>query len=189
LGGTTVSFDVPSAGISVPGYMYYVSSGQIDLWVPRELENQSSAQVKVTVDQSVFGNVVTVPLANYTPSLFQYCAGIVVAQDQNYQLISSSNPVARGQVAILYANGLGPVTNPPASGDPALAMPLSQTTAPPVVNIGGQSANVIFSGLTPGTAGLYQIDVSIPSNLTPGSQSVTVAIGGQTSKALSISVR
>jgi len=42
-----VSFDIPSAGISAPRYVYYVSSGQINLWVPLELENQSSAQVKV----------------------------------------------------------------------------------------------------------------------------------------------
>ncbi len=189
LDGVTVSFDVPSAGLSVPGYMYFVSPGQIDLWVPRELQNQSSAQVKVTVDEGVFGNVVTVPLANYAPSLFQYGAGIVVAQDQNYQLISTTNPVARGQVSVLYANGLGPVTNPPASGDPALASPLSTTTTTPQVTIGGQPANVVFSGLTPGTAGLYQIDVTIPAGLTPGAQPIAVSIGGQTSKTLSISVK
>jgi uncharacterized protein (TIGR03437 family) len=189
LDGTTVSFDVPSAGLSVPGYMYFVSPGQIDLWVPRELQNQISAKVKVTVDEGLFGNVVTIPLANYAPSLFQYGSGIVVAQDQNYQLISSNNPVARGQAAILYANGLGPVTNPPASGDAALANPLSQTTVLPQVTIGGQSASVTFSGLTPGTAGLYQIDVVVPSGLAPGSQAIVVSIGGQTSKALSISVK
>ena len=40
LDGTTVSFDVPSKGISVPGYIYYVSAngGQIDVWVPWELK-------------------------------------------------------------------------------------------------------------------------------------------------------
>ncbi len=189
LDGTTVSFDVPSAGLSVPGYMYFVSPGQIDLWVPRELQNQTSAQVKVTVDEGIFGNVVTVPLANYAPSFFQYGSGIVVAQDQNYQLISTTNPVARGQVAVLYANGLGPVTNPPASGDVALASPLSTTTTTPQVTIGGQAANVVFSGLTPGTAGLYQIDVTIPAGLTAGTQSIALSIGGQASKTLSISVK
>ena len=186
---TTVSFDVPSAGLSVPGYMYFVSPGQIDLWVPWELQNQSSAQVKVTVDEALFGNVVTIPLSNYAPSLFQYGASLVIAQDQNYQLITSSNPVPGGGVATLYANGLGPVTNPPASGDPALVNPLSRTTTMPVVMIGGQPAQVIFSGLSPGSAGLYQIDVTIPSGLTPGSQPLTVAIGGQTSKSVNIFVK
>jgi uncharacterized protein (TIGR03437 family) len=81
------------------------------------------------------------------------------------------------------------VTNPPASGDPALASPLSTTTTLPQVTIGGQQANVVFSGLTPGTAGLYQIDVTIPSGLTPGAQLITVSIGGQTSKTLTISVK
>ena len=68
LDGTTVSFDVPSKGISVPGYVYYVNSGQIDVWVPWELEGQSSVQVKVTVDEILYGNVVTLPISNYAPA-------------------------------------------------------------------------------------------------------------------------
>jgi uncharacterized protein (TIGR03437 family) len=89
----------------------------------------------------------------------------------------------------LYANGLGPVTNPPASGSPASANPLSQTTgAPPVVTIGGQQVTPSFSGLAPGYPGLYQLNVTVPAGLT-GNQNVTVSIGGQTSPVVVLPVK
>jgi minor extracellular serine protease Vpr len=187
--GVIVTFDVPSAGISVPGHLTYVSPTQINLQAPWELQGQSSVQIKVAVGYNSNSNVVTVPVSNYSPAFFQY-SGNVIAQDANYKLIGPSNPVQRGGVAVLYMNGLGPVTNQPASGDPAPSYPnLAQTTTTPVVMIGGQQASVSFSGLTPTIAGLYQINVTIPSNLTPGPQPITVAIGGQTTSTSSIVVK
>jgi minor extracellular serine protease Vpr len=186
LDNVTVSFDVPSAGISVPGYVYFVSPTVVSVWVPRELQGQPSAQVKVTVDEGVFGNVVTVPLSDYAPQLFQNPPGIAAAFDQNGNLITSSNPVARGQAAVFYGNGLGPVTNPPPSGDPAVS---SMTTTQPVVKIGARQAQVLFSGLAPGFAGEYQINVVVPTGLTPGTQAVTLEIGGQVSQSANITVK
>jgi adhesin/invasin len=58
-----------------------------------------------------------------------------------------------------------------------------------VVTIGGQPADVSFSGLAPGFAGLYQINVTAPSNLSPGTHPISVAIGGRTSKLSGISVQ
>jgi uncharacterized protein (TIGR03437 family) len=54
--------------------------------------------------------------------------------------------------------------------------------------IGNQPAQVVFSGLTPTAIGLYQIDVYVPTGLTPGMQPVTVSIGGQTSPVSNIPV-
>jgi uncharacterized protein (TIGR03437 family) len=186
--GTTVSFDVPSAGISVPGYLTFASSGQVNVQVPWELAGQSSVQVKVSVDDGgLLGNVVTVPLAQYTPSFF-VGNGTIAAQDATtYANILTNNPAHSGESLVLYANGLGPVTNPPASGSPASASPLS-TTPTPVVMIGGQQATVSFSGLAPGFPGLYQVNVTVPPGLT-GNQQVTISIGGQTSPAVTLPVR
>jgi minor extracellular serine protease Vpr len=176
-----VSFDVPSAGISVPGRIVYVSPGQVVLQVPWELQGQTSAQVKVTIDFS-YGNVVTMPIAGYAPAFFQV-AGVVAATDPGGKVITNANPAVRGQTISLYANGLGPVNNQPPSGEPAPSSPLATTTTTPAVTIGGQSAPVVFSGLTPGLPGLYQINATVPASLTVGNQPIQVQIGNQTSKA------
>jgi minor extracellular serine protease Vpr len=171
----TVSFDVPSAGLSLPGHMIFVSPNQVNVQVPWELEGQTSAQVKVTVGDGFgvsYGNVVTIPLASYAPALFDISEG-----------------AQRGQEIQLYANGLGPVNNQPASGEPATAAPLSTCKSTPEVNIGGESVSVDSCGLTAGHAGLYRVNVVVPSGLTPGPHPVTVSVGGVTSKASAIQIR
>ncbi len=185
-----VSFDVPSAGISVPGHLSYASPNQINVQVPWELAGQKTAQMKVTVDFT-YGNVFTVPVALSSPAFFEIAPGEVAAEDLSYTVITPSHPAVHGNVVTLYANGLGPVSNQPASGDPSPGAPsLAQTTTTPVVMFGTTPAtSVLFSGLTPGIAGLYQINVTVPSTLAPGNYPLTVAIGGVTSKASGIQVQ
>jgi uncharacterized protein (TIGR03437 family) len=186
----SVSFDV--SGATYPGYPYFVSPGQVNLIVPWELEGQTSAQVKLSIDAQyaaeLFSNVITVPIANYAPAFFVSC-GAACALDSNYSLITTSNPAKRGQYISLFANSLGPVTNPPGDGVPASASPLSWTTTTPVVTIGGASANVIFSGLAPGYQGLYQINVQVPQSANTGSVPISLQIGGATTPAASIPVQ
>ena len=184
----SVSFDVPNA--TYAGYPYYVAAGQypqINLVVPWELEGQTSAQVKVLYDGDLYSNVVTVPLANYAPAFFVSCNG-VCALDTSYHVISSSNPAKRGQYVFLYANGLGPVSNPPGDGVPApLTGPLSSTTTTPVVTIGGAvvpALDVQFSGLAPGYPALYQVNVVVPqSSQTGNGVPISLQIGGATTPA------
>jgi uncharacterized protein (TIGR03437 family) len=188
--GVTVSFDAPATGslpaISVPGYVYFVSTGQVNVYAPWELEGYPSAQVKLTYAGSIRSNVVTVPVSNYTPAFLMYGSGSVLiadARDNNTgALITTTSPAAAGEVLQLYCNGLGPVSNQPASGDPAPGSPnLAQTTTPVTVSIGGKSAPVIFAGLTPPFVGLYLVDVTVPSGLTSGNQPITVSVAGKTS--------
>jgi uncharacterized protein (TIGR03437 family) len=181
-----VSFD--TGGLSVPGHLTYVSPSQVNVQVPWELEGQTFAQVKVTINYS-YGNVVAVPIASFAPAFFEGSAGVVAALDLNYQVIGASNPAVRGQSISLFANGLGPVTNTPASGDPASSTLLSKTTSAPTVTIGGVSAPVLFSGLAPGFAGLYQMNVTVPASIGAGPQTVTLSIGGQVAKASRITVQ
>ncbi len=183
----TVSFDVPSAGISVAGHPTYVSPGQVNLQIPWELQGQSSVQVKVTLNGDLIGNVVTVPLANAAPSFFEYNGTTIAALNTSYQLITTGNPAQRGQTVLLYANGLGAVANPPASGTPAGSN--STTIATPTVSIGGQNAQVTFSGLAPTLPGLYQLNATVPTGISAGVQNVTVSIGGATSPVGTIAVQ
>jgi len=176
LDSVLVSFDVPSAKISVPGHLIYVSESQVNAQVPWELQGQSAAQVKVTMSSPnggyAYGNLYTLPLAAYAPAFFGQPA--------------AAQP---GETISLWANGLGPVTNQPVSGDPATAIPLAKTIAPVTAAIGGVNAAVSFSGLAPGFAGLYQINVTVPAALSPGTYPITITIGSRTSEASTIAVQ
>jgi uncharacterized protein (TIGR03437 family) len=192
---TTVSFDAAASGslpaISVPGYVEYVSTGQVNVFVPWELTGYPSVQVKEIYAGSVpiFSNVLTVPLNTYTPAFLSYYPGSVFIADAidgtcpKPYIIGSSCPAVAGHLVEFYANGLGPTSNQPASGSPASSDPnnLAQTTTTPVVMIGGKQAQVQFAGLAPGFVGLYQVNAYIPSGLASGNQPITIAIGGVTS--------
>jgi minor extracellular serine protease Vpr len=185
--GVTVSFDVPSAKLSVPGYLTYVSPGQVNVQVPWELQGQTSAQVKVTLYGYSWGNVVTVPLADTAPAFIED-SGIAVALDGNNAIVTAANPVKRGQLVQLYMNGLGPVTGGPASGEFASAAPLATTKTTPQVTIGGQPATVQFSGLTPGLPGLYQVNVFVPTGISAGTVPISLTIAGATTRASTLPV-
>ncbi|MDQ6700033.1 MAG: S8 family serine peptidase [Acidobacteriota bacterium] len=183
--GVSVSFDVPSAGISVPGRISYASDTQINVQIPWELRGQSSASMKVTID-GISSALYTVPLSDYSPALFEFTdAGsgqLIAAAVQGPQIITSARPAQRGQVVSLYANGLGPVNNQPASGEPSPAQPLADSRVLPTVTIGGRQAPVSFSGLAPGFVGLYQLNVTVPADASAGLQPVVVTVNGIDSK-------
>lgn len=184
---TAVSFDVPGANppISVPGRLYYISAGQVGLQVPWELQGQSSAQMKVYINYSN-GNVVTIPLSNVAPALFTVGTDAAATNDKG--VITAANPAARNSVITLYANGMGPVDNTPVSGEPTPLSPLARTTVLPSVKIGGQDAQVFFSGLAPGAIGLYQINVGVPPGIAAGSQPVSVTVAGATARTTTIPI-
>ena len=187
--GVTVSFDVPSAKISVPGHLTYVSPTQINVQAPWELQGQTSAQVKVTLYGYSYGNVVTVALADTAPQFFDIGGGIVAALDGNNVAVTAANPVKRGQVVQLYMNGLGPVTNGPASGEFASTTALTYTKAQDTaVTIGGQTAQVLFTGLAPSFPGLYQVNAIVPTGISAGTVPISLTIAGVTTNALTLPV-
>jgi uncharacterized protein (TIGR03437 family) len=187
--GVTVSFDVPSAKISVPGHLTFVSPGQVNVQVPWELQGQTSAQVKVTLYGYSYGNVVSVPLADTVPAFFDIGGGIAAARDGNGAVVTAGNPVKRGQVVSLFMNGLGPVTNGPASGEFASSTALTYTKAQDtVVTIGGQTAQVLFTGLAPSFPGLYQVNAIVPAGISAGTVPISLTIAGATTKALTLPV-
>jgi minor extracellular serine protease Vpr len=186
-----VSFDAP--GLSLPGRLYYASDKQIDVQVPWELAGATSVKMKVTIDQSA-GNVVTVPVLTAAPAIFSYTDSaangmVAAALDENYQLIGTANAVARGHIAQIYANALGPVTDTPADGYAASSNPLSHTKLSVTATVGGQPATVQFSGLAPGFAGLYQVNLVVPQSVATGLQPVILSVNGVNSPAVNLQVK
>ena len=186
LGDVSVSFDTPT--LSLPGRVYYVSAGQVNVQVPWELAGQTSVQIKVSIDQAS-GTVVTVPVASVSPAAFVYGQNQAAALDENGLLVGTANPVRRGHIISFFANALGTVSNQPATGEPAPSTPLAQTTATPTVTVGGVLAAVQFSGLAPGFTGLYQVNVVVPANAPTGSDAVSLTLGGVTAPAFQIAVQ
>lgn len=193
LGGTRVELN----GIAAP--LIFVSPTQINFQIPWQLAGQTQVSVVVTVD-GVASNAQTVNLSSFSPGLFALTqtgtgqGAILIAGTAAIAAPSGSfpgaRPVRRGESISTFCTGLGPVTNPPASGAPASAELLSATTTTPSVTIGGLPARVSFSGLAPGFVGLYQVNAEVPLSAPIGdSVSVALTIGGAVSNTVTIAVQ
>lgn len=85
-----------------------------------------------------------------------------------------TRPVRIGEPLIILATGLGPLTGPPMeSGNNSLdengAFVQRDTAVAPRVFVGGQEAQVAFSGASPEFVGVYQVNiVAVPQGVVPG---------------------
>jgi uncharacterized protein (TIGR03437 family) len=176
LGGVSLQF---GSGLSAP--LFAVSSQQVNFQVPWELAGQSQASISAMVDGqvSVTQTMLLTPLLPGIFSMNGQGTGQGAILDASYRLVDSSNPATAGATVIqIYCTGLGAVTNQPPSGSPPLSDQLSETTATPMVTIGGAQAQVLFSGLAPGTVGEYQVDALVPAGSAKGAAvPVVIAFG------------
>jgi uncharacterized protein (TIGR03437 family) len=185
LSQVSVSFD--GAGMSLPGRLYSVSPGQVDVQIPWEFQGQSSVEIKVSLAVTpLYGKTLVIPLASYSPGIFE-SNGIAMAVDATGAPITTDHPAQPGKPIQLFVNGLGAVANQPASGEPATD-DSSVTAAVPTVTIGGASVQVASAALVPGKVGLYQITLTVPADAAAGNQKVVVSIGGVDSKPSTIPV-
>lgn len=191
LGGS--SFQI--AGRTVP--LLFVSPNQVNLQIPWELAGVQQTSIVATVGGQVSG-LQTVSLAAFAPGIFtlnQQGTGqgavliaptAVLAGPQG----SGSRPVGKGEYISIFCTGLGAVSNQPATGSAAQADPLSRTTTTPTVTIGGRAALVTYSGLAPGFAGLYQVNVQVPMEAPlGGAVPVALTIGEIVSNTVTIAVQ
>lgn len=188
MAGISVSFTSLDGTLSLPGRLWFVSPTQINVQIPWELAGQTSAQVVVSIGE-IASAAYTTPMASYLPEMFQYGNHLAIAQDTNYQLVSSGNPARRGGAIMIYANGLGPVSHTPPSGEASPGPPLAETLVRPTVTIDGVDAPVLFSGLSPGSIALYQVNVAVPQGARPGLRRVVISQNGVQSQTASLPVQ
>jgi uncharacterized protein (TIGR03437 family) len=147
--------------------------------VPYELAGQPTANVSVSFNGSVSAQF-TQPVAPTAPHFFTksyQAAGQIAALNSDYSVNSSTNPAPAGSVVVLYGTGEG-VTSPPGIDGSIVGSNLTQPLANVTVTIGGQPANVLYAGGSPGLIeGLLQINVRIPAGTPAGNAPVTLVIG------------
>jgi uncharacterized protein (TIGR03437 family) len=177
--------------------LYYVSPGQINFQIPYSV---ATGNVNIRVYQGVRVTSANVTIAAVSPALFsinQQGSGQGSIRIANSAAVAcpvgsiagvDCQPAKRGGFIEVYGTGMGAVT--PAAPTGNVPISLSSTRLTPTAMVGGLPANVIFSGLNPGAAGLYQINVQIPAGVTPGDAvPVSIMIGGVTSNTVTVAVQ
>jgi uncharacterized protein (TIGR03437 family) len=181
LGNVTVT----ACGQNIP--LFSVFPGQINAQLPFECPTAGATPLTVVAGGQTSA-AYSLALAAASPGVFTVNSsgtgdGAIFHGDGS--LVSATNPAKGGEQIVVYCTGLGP-TNPTfATGAPATAT--NQTVNSVTVLIGGQNASVVYSGMTVGFAGLYQLNVIVPPALT-GSQPLMVMAGSSATSRAGVNV-
>jgi uncharacterized protein (TIGR03437 family) len=206
LHGTNLSWNTASAGTIAPGNMLPTTLGGVRIWIdnstPAALYSVSPTQINFLIPASrlpgeariqvfrdgVVGPQVGVTIAEVAPALFQnvpFAAG----GHADGSVISADSPASAGEIIVLYATGLGPTraTSDPqddgrvVASPPDLAMIRINRFDDLSVLLNGTAIDGIqWAGLTPGFAGLYQINLQLPDAMDTNPE-IRIGIGGQIS--------
>jgi uncharacterized protein (TIGR03437 family) len=88
--------------------------------------------------------------------------------NQDGSLNNGANPAKAGSVVTLYGTGQGAINGMPPDGMGAQGIVATPETPQVFINSGFvPPGDVQFSGLAPGIAGLWQINVQVPSDAPP----------------------
>ncbi len=164
---------------NTPAPLYLITATQVFAVVPYSLTGNSATIVLTNGGTS--SNTITVPVAPTSPGIAtqpQNGLGNGAITHANGSLVTPSSPAQRGETVVMYLTGLGAVS--PAVADGAAApskAPLSTTKSVLTIYLNGvcpnspncDASNISFQGLTPGYAGLYQVNFTIPLTAASGS--------------------
>ena len=191
LGGAGVKIN----GVAAP--MLRAFPTQLVAQMPTEITSVGTASIEATVGGQTSA-AVTFNTDALAPGIFAINSqgtgqGAVLLSNTNILAVPvgsisgrTTRPARRGEFITIFSTGLGQVTPPIATG----ALAASHTTiATASVTIGDLTVNAAFSGLSPGFAGLYQVDVQLPANATLGaSVPLRINIGGKQSNTVTIAI-
>ena len=187
LSTTVAGASIKIGGLDAP--IAYASPTQINAQVPAELQANREYPVIVNVS-GVYSKPEPITTIATQPVLAAFADGKIIAQDTSYNLINAQNPAHAGDVITLYLSGMGATTPAVPTGTLAPAsQPLAVTVIQPQVTIDGVAANVLFCGLTPGSVGLYQINLRVPAGPRTGDLQLVVSQSGVLSNTALVPIR
>jgi uncharacterized protein (TIGR03437 family) len=175
LAGVTVTV----SGLRVP--LFYVSERQINILLPGVLE-EGDAPLRV-IRLGVAGPEVILHIAAVAPALFRTGSDLAVATHADGSLITRDAAARPGELIVLYAAGLGLTRSElPVDGVPAVASEILRLRDFRVLldGVAVDSSRVLYAGITPKSAGLYQVNLLLPENAGTDPE-VRLAIGEQAS--------
>jgi uncharacterized protein (TIGR03437 family) len=161
-----------------PAPLYFVSPGQINFLMPNSVSGDLEVLLVRLSTRQIFG-ATQFTLTTSSPAFFTAAGsgtGQIAAINQNGSLNSPANGARPGEVIALYATGAGFIPGAPADGDVASGQ--APTSTLPIVFFNSRDLtgadNIPYSGLSPGSIGLWQINVKVPDFAPPGENVVIV---------------
>ncbi len=162
--------------------LYYVSPTQINLLIPGNLD-LGQHEVRVVRDGWA-GPGVKVRLLDAAPALFLLAPQTVVASHEDFSVVTEDSPARPDRFLILWATGLGPASDPLPSYDliPVKAASIKRLSDFRVLinNLAVDPARIGYVGVAPYLAGVYQINVKLPSE-APADPEIRLSVGDQIS--------
>jgi uncharacterized protein (TIGR03437 family) len=166
-------------------YLLYVSPGRINFLIPNDLVPGNF--VLTLMNQSLFSQA-RIKLLDVAPALF--CTeGWVAATHADGSLISASAPARSGEIVVIYGAGLGRVEpSQPTQFEGGIQRFAAQILllSRLQVFIDGQSIpleNILYAGVSPGSVGLYQINLRLPDKMTKEDPELRIALDDQFSQS------
>jgi len=190
LGGSSLFI----AGVQAP--LLFSSDGQLNAMIPYGIQVNAGQQVVISRGSSL-SVAQSLTMAAAAPGVFSTDGSgtgqghiYVAHSDFTQTLADAGHPATAGDYIVIYCTGLGEVAPAVTAGTPAPFDHLTSTVNPATMTIGGVAAQVQFAGLTPGFAGLYQVNAIVPEGVTPGAAVVlSIAQAGQLSSPVTMAVR
>jgi uncharacterized protein (TIGR03437 family) len=170
--------------------LFFVAPGQINFQLPSTLP--TSGYVDVRVERPATGQILaagTIALSQAAPGLFTAeptGTGQLKALNEDNTVNSASSPIARGKVIQLFGTGQGPFPGMPPDGEVTPAALVATDYKPRAIMQPGPTSflddkAVEFSGLTPGLVGVWQVNIRVPMEVTPGTVLVVLQYRGYNS--------
>ncbi|HLK21042.1 MAG TPA: SBBP repeat-containing protein [Bryobacteraceae bacterium] len=179
-GETMVFFD------GVPAPIVYARSDTVSAIVPYSVAGQATTTALVLAQKIPTMSAIVMTVAPSAPAIFTAAAGNGQAALQNADgsYNSSANPASIDSIVAFYATGEGQ-TDPAGVDGKLAANPGPKPVLPLSVTIGGQPAEVVYSGGAPGqVAGLMQVNVRVPKGIAAGpAVPLVLTVGTSSSQA------
>jgi uncharacterized protein (TIGR03437 family) len=173
-----------------PAALLYVSATQINFIVPGN-EIDGSVPVRV-VREGVSGPEIALTLVDGAPALFALDTGYAIAEHADGSPITVDSPAHAGDTVVVYLTGLGrtqPNTGPGAIPQTAATIVALGSLTVYLGDAALESFRIKYAGVTPFSAGLYQINIELPPTLGTDPE-IRVAVGTECSQAgLRLAVR